>query len=269
MHSNRVIILLLAEHAQCTFCMQEDEQWTKMKGRELPGMMSSDRWADGDAGGRSWWYCCGSGWEARWHCYFFFFFLVQRHQPLIFSFYRLLLFYSLSLSLFRPPCSYVISPSGLFYFLSSLSPLFAPVFFLFLLFLFCFCFLFFSLLSLPCFILFYILLFQNLFYSLLFCHFPLFSFSSLFFLFSFFFFSRPLPSLSLPLPLFFFLFFGPLLHLSPLVFIRRKKGERGPLPLSSHGTGVGGGRAATGQSLIGYQTSIFMQSSSWFDQINF
>jgi hypothetical protein len=97
--------------------------------------------------------------------------------------------------------------------------------------------------------------------------FPPLSFSSLFFLFSFFFFSRPLPSLSLPL--FFFLFFGPLLHLSPLVFIRRKKGERGPLPLSSHGTGVGGGRAATGQSLIGYQTSIFMQSSSWFDQINF
>ena len=92
------------------------------------------------------------------------------------------------------------------------------------------------------------------------------SFPPLFFLFFvlsifvlFFLSSSPL---SVSASVFFFLFFGPLLHLSPLVFIRRKKGERGPLPLSSHGTGVGGGRAATGQSLIGYQTSIFMQSSS-------
>jgi len=92
------------------------------------------------------------------------------------------------------------------------------------------------------------------------------SFPPLFFLFFVlsifvhFFFSLPLPSPSLPL--FFFLFFDSLLHLSPLVFIRRKKEERGPLPLSSHGTRVGGGRAATGQCLIGHQISIFMQLSS-------
>ena len=52
----------------------------------------------------------------------FFFFLVQRCPPLVFSFSRLLLFYSLSLSLFHLPCPNVFSPSGPFYF--SFSPLF-------------------------------------------------------------------------------------------------------------------------------------------------
>jgi hypothetical protein len=37
MHSNRVIIFLLAERAQCMFCMQEENPETKMRGRELPG----------------------------------------------------------------------------------------------------------------------------------------------------------------------------------------------------------------------------------------
>jgi hypothetical protein len=35
--SNRVIIFLLAERAQCTFCVQEENPETKMRGRELPG----------------------------------------------------------------------------------------------------------------------------------------------------------------------------------------------------------------------------------------
>jgi hypothetical protein len=37
MHSNRVIIFFLAECAQCTFCMQEENPETEMRGRELPG----------------------------------------------------------------------------------------------------------------------------------------------------------------------------------------------------------------------------------------
>ena len=64
----------------------------------------------------------------------FFFFLVQRCPPLVFSFSRLLLFYSLSLSLFHLPCPNVFSPSGPFYF--SFSPLFllcSPLFCLLLL----------------------------------------------------------------------------------------------------------------------------------------
>jgi len=35
--SNRVIIFLLAERAQCTFCVQEENPETEMRGRELPG----------------------------------------------------------------------------------------------------------------------------------------------------------------------------------------------------------------------------------------
>jgi len=39
MHSNRVIIFpCLQKHAQCMFCMQEDEWETETKGRGLPGM---------------------------------------------------------------------------------------------------------------------------------------------------------------------------------------------------------------------------------------
>jgi len=67
--------------------------------------------------------------------YSFFFFPVQRCPPLVFfSFSRLLLFYSLSLSLFHLPCPKVFSPSSPFY--SSFSPLFllcSPLFCLLLL----------------------------------------------------------------------------------------------------------------------------------------
>jgi hypothetical protein len=34
---NQVIIFLLAERAQCTICMQEENLETEMTGRELPG----------------------------------------------------------------------------------------------------------------------------------------------------------------------------------------------------------------------------------------
>jgi len=51
--------------------------------------MSSDGWADDDVGGHSRRYWCGNGWEARWR-FCFFFFLVQKRQPLVFfSFSRL------------------------------------------------------------------------------------------------------------------------------------------------------------------------------------
>jgi hypothetical protein len=35
LHSNQVIIFLLAERAQCTFCMQEDEQQKEIRCRGL------------------------------------------------------------------------------------------------------------------------------------------------------------------------------------------------------------------------------------------
>ena len=99
--------------------------------------MSSDRLADGDVGGGSRWYCCGDGWEARWSCYFFFFFLVQRQQPLAFFPFLVCLCSILCHYL----CFIPLAPVSSFWFvllrfLSSLSPLFAPVFRYFFLFLF-------------------------------------------------------------------------------------------------------------------------------------
>ena len=206
--------------------------------------MSSDRWADGDAGGRSWWYCCGSGWEARWHCCFFFFFLVQRCQPLVFSFYHLLLFYSLRLC-FVPlvPVSYLF----LVCFTSSpLSLLCSPLFSLFF-FLFFFAFVFCSFLSSVSPVSFSSIFFSFKIYSTLFC--SVFSPSFLSLLCSFYFrslFFLSSSPLSVSASVFFSFFRFPSSSLSPGIYKEEKGGERATTPIQSWywGRGWSGGHWA-------------------------